>query len=495
MNVLTILFGKNHSSSSKQWTATIIFSVFALAIWVVSLLTIGFNLPIYFIVMLFVSGLLFITPQAGLPVIILSTMWFQRWFTLEPIVFGDIIVKLYPLDIAFIATLVGLGFHQIFGNKKRRLPFKKIEVVLGIFMVMCFAFLARAFLDSSADNALAISSFKNYAFYGLLYFLVTVTITNLDQLKEMIKVFLVGGWGILFFVFIGIVRGQGLWTEYNPLSTDGVRLLSFPHAFYLSLVMMMALILLLYRLRPERSTVLTLWVQFLGVIGSLMRHLWLALFATTVFVFVMLPKKAKKLLLTFFAKNAVLVFFFSLFIAFVFVIFPQSETVNRLEGITDPLYNRARSLARTTADSSARWRFFAWSAAKESIIDAPIFGVGYGKELTIEFETYRIVVPMRELHNSLLVMLVQMGFVGLVVFLYLLWKLFRQVYSSWRGRGIFFPYQVTFFSMILIFLISSFTQPYFETNFTGIFFWILMGLLVVSLRLDEGEIKRLAENS
>jgi len=493
MNVLAIVFGKE--PSSKQWTATILFAVFAISAWVLSLLTIGFNLALYFVVMVFVSGLLFITPRAGLPVILLSTMWFQRWFTLEPIVFGDVIVKLYPLDVAFIATIAGMVFHQIFGQNKFSLPFKKIETILSVFMGICFLFLGRALIDSSADNALAISSFKNYAFYALLYFLVTTTITNLKEVKELIRVLLIGGWGIIFFVLVGIIRGQGLWTEYNPLSTDGVRLLSFPHAFYLSLVMMMALILLLYRLRPERTTVFTLWLQFIGVIGSLMRHLWLALFGATVFLFIALPKQAKKLLLRFFAKNAVLVFFLSIFIAFVFVIFPQSETVDRLEGITDPLYNRARSLARSTADSSARWRFFAWSAAQESILEAPIFGVGYGQELTIEFETYRIVVPMRELHNSLLVMLVQMGFVGLLVFLYLLWDLFKQVYLSWKGRGIFFPYHITFFSMIIIFLISSFTQPYFETNFTGIFFWILMGLLVVSLRLDEGEVKRLAENS
>lgn len=491
MNLLAITFEKE-KNHSKQWMATVLFSMMILGIWVISLLTLGFNLALFFIAMTCVAGLLFVTPQAGLAVIILATMWFQRWFTLQPIIFGDITIKLYPLDIAFLATIIGIFFHQIFGKRKMSLPLKKIEGVLLVFLFLSALYLGRAFLDGLADTALAISAFKNYAFYALLYFLVTLTITNLVELKRMIKVFLVGGWGIIGFVLIGFIRGQGLWTEYNPLSTEGVRLLSFPHAFYLSVVMIMTIILLLYRLRPERTTVFTMWIQFLGVIGSLMRHLWLALFLTTTVLFVILPKKAKRLLLRFFAKNAAMVFFFAVIMAFIFVIFPQSETVDRLEGITDPLYNRARSLAQSTADSSARWRFFAWNAAKESIIEAPLFGVGYGKELTIEFDTYRIVVPMRELHNSLLVLLVQMGILGLLVFLYLLWLLFRPVYSSWRSRGIFFPYHAAFFAAILVFMISSFTQPYFETNFTGIFFWILMGLLVVSLRLEETEVKELA---
>jgi O-antigen ligase len=223
-----------------------------------------------------------------------------------------------------------------------------------------------------------------------------------------------------------------------------------------------------------------------------MRHLWLALFVTTSFLFIVIPRTAKKLLLKFFAKNVALIILLAVFISFIVVVFPQSTTSYRLQDVTDPVYSRARSLARSTADSSARWRFFAWNAARESILEAPVFGVGFGKELIIEFETYRVIVPMRELHNSLLVLLVQMGIVGLSIFLYILLLLFIDVYRSWKSRGIFFPYHAAFFSALLVFLSASFTQPYFETNFTGIFFWILMGLLIVSLRLgDDKHLRKL----
>lgn len=484
MSSLAIRFFHPKEQSKKQWVATVLFGTTILALWVVSLLGIGFNLIIYTICMLAVCGLVFVTPRAGLPIILLGTMWFERWFTLQPIVLGDVIVKIYPLDFVFIATCLGLLFHHLFGRKKLKLTVKKIELILIGFIGLCLIYLARAFVDGLADNSLAISSFKNYAFYAGLYFLVSLTVTNLHQLKQIIKVLLIGGWGIILFIAIGFIRGQGLWTEYTPLSTDGIRLLAFPHAFYLSIVLVISLVFLTYRLLPYRVALFTMWIQLAGVLGSLMRHLWLALFSVAIFLFLVLPKKAKAIMMRFFAKNVALVFFVSVVIAFLFVIFPFASTTDKLQSITDPLVNRATSLARSAADSSARWRFFAWRAARESITDYPIQGVGYGRELVVEFDTYRVTIPMRDLHNSLLVLVVQMGLIGGLVFLYLLWTTFVHVYRSWRNRGMYFPYHIAFFSALMLFLLSSLTQPYFETNLTGIFFWILLGLFIVSLRIE-----------
>lgn len=489
MNYLAIVFNDPKSKLSRNFRAMLVIAMAVLTLWTFSILTIGFNLPIYLVAMAAISVLIFLVPTIGLPIIIVGTMWFQRFFTLESIVLGDVVYKLYPLDVVMVVTILSLLFHHVFGKEKPILPFKKIEAVLLFFMLLCVIYMMRAFVASGTDLALAFSAFKNYAFYALLFFLTTYTVRTLDDLKNLIKVFLAGGFGVIFFVLAGIVRGQGLWTEFNPLSTEGIRLLSFPHAFYLSLVIVLALVLYLYRLRPERSTIVTMWIQLIGVLGSLMRHIWISLFFVALFLFVVLPRQAKKGFIKFFGKNAALVVLFVSLIAFVLIIFPVSDIALQLQEVTDPLYSRAQSLARSTADSSARWRIFAWRAAQDAFVTNPLFGVGYGLELTIDFVTYRIVIPMRDLHNSYLVLLVQMGVLGFAVFGYLLWLVLRRFYGAFKVRGSLWPYQLAIFSMLLIFLSAAFWQPYFETNFTGIFFWIITAMLIISLRLDDDSLK------
>lgn len=488
MNHLAVLFGDPKSPSPRQWTISITLAMVFITLWVLALLWFGFSWPLYLLMIVMACAAIFVTPTAGLPIIILSTMWFERWFTLQPVVLGDQIYKLYPLDIVLLFTGVSLFFHHAFGKQKQPFYLQRMEVGLLAFSVICLLYFVASISMTQSDPALAVSAFKNYAFYAFLYFIVMYSVRTVDDLREMVKVLLVGGMGIIVFIAIGLLRGQGLWTEYTPLSTSGVRLLAFPHAFYLCLVLLISLILFLYKLRPERSTILLLWVQLIGVLGSLMRHLWISLAAVSAVVFVLLPTLLKKSLLRFFGKNLAVITLVAVCLGFFMTMFPLSDATFRLQQITNPLYSRARSLVNSAADSSARWRLFAWRAAQESFFDHPVFGIGYGRDLTIDFETYRRVVPIRELHNSYLVLLVQMGMIGVLSFGYIVYKLLASVWQAYRHRGMLWPYQLALFSAWLMFSSAAVWQPYFETNLTGIFFWILTGLLMASLRLDQDRI-------
>ena len=114
MNFLAILFDQKNSDKQRQWNIMLTTALALLTLWVVSVINFGFSLPVYLLTMVFISIMIFLTPTLGLPVIILATMWFQRWFTLEPIVFGDQIYKIYPLDVVFLMTIFALFFHHIF---------------------------------------------------------------------------------------------------------------------------------------------------------------------------------------------------------------------------------------------------------------------------------------------------------------------------------------------------------------------------------------------
>src|SRR5207247_1305289 len=88
----------------------------------------------------FIVILIFFTPTAGLPIIILGTMWFERWFTLQPIVIGVQSYKLYPLDVVILATAVSFLFHQAFGRQKRSLRVRRLDVWLLFFFILCLVY-------------------------------------------------------------------------------------------------------------------------------------------------------------------------------------------------------------------------------------------------------------------------------------------------------------------------------------------------------------------
>lgn len=469
----------------KLWLGTLVLAMATIALWVVSLFIFGFSFPIFLLAMAAVSALVFVRPEIGLSVIILSTMWFERWFTLQPIVLGDQVYKLYPLDIVMTVAFLGFLFHQAFGRLRRHVFTGKLDVAILVFMVISVIYLLYSLVGGGAETSLAFSAFKNYAFYAVLFWLVALSVQNRADLVLHMRMLLVGGFGILAFVFIGLARGEGLWTEYTPLSTEGVRLLAFPHAFYLSLVLIISLVLLMYRLRPERASLFIMWAQLVGVIGSLMRHIWVSLALVAAMVWLLVPKTPKKNMYRFFARNAAVVALLGVLLVFIVTIFPLSSLSLNIREVTGPLYARARSLVHSAADSSARWRIYAWRAAQESIIDHPIAGIGYGQELSIDFETYFRVIPIRDLHNSYLVLAVQMGLLGALSFAALIYLPTRRMITAWRAKGLFWPYQLAFFSALMLFLLAALWQPYFETNLTGIFFWILLGLLAVSFHYDE----------
>lgn len=465
MNSLFIHLADKVKPQGNQLLVSITASLVLIALWVLSIQVIGFSFLIYAGMMSLVAVFTFMTPRAGLLIIILATMWFQHVFTLQPIIFGDSVIKLYPLDVIFLVTILGYMFQAAFAKKhKHTLLIKNIESGIFFFAVISFVYLLRGLASGQADHALVISAFKNYAFYAGLYFLTLYTVQKKEDIQLLLKTFIIGGLGIIFYVVAGLVLGEGVWVQFTPLSTEGVRYLSFAHAFYLCLVMLMTLILLVYKLRPLQFSIATLWIQLIGLVGSLMRHLWLSLFAVTAFLFVIIPKEAKKRLINILAKNAAVIVIVASLVGFLVVLFPLSDASISVREILQPISDRAASLTRSTYDASARWRIFAWRAAQESFLENPILGVGYGQDLVIDFDTYQQIIDIRELHNSLLVIVVQMGLIGSFVFLYILWQVLKMFVQAYQHQSKIWPYQLAFFCAFLLFLSASVWQPYFEAD-------------------------------
>lgn len=450
-----------------------IFVIVFVSVFILANIFTGFNLYLFILMMLFGAVISFAYPRSGMLAIVFLTFIFERFFTLQSLIVGRTEYKLYPLDILFGAVIAGTLLQILIG--KVRLHLKKIDLYLVAFIVFNFIYFFFSVFILKSDTALAFSTFKNYAWYSVFYFLVIALFSEKENLKNLFRFAFAGAVGILFFIGFGIVNGYGLWSEYTPLSTEGVRLLAFTHAFYLSLVSLGLLAYLLFQKEKGKFwqyALLAIWA--FGIIASMMRHLWIALAAVLALAYFIIPGEQKKKMSGLAVQGILLVILFGVLFFYVAQIFPQSSANKLFYSIQNVMTQRVGSLvAPSSADESFSWRTVVWKEALKDYATEPVFGIGFGKMIFIEIGKYRDIVEVRNIHNSPLILVVQMGLVGILsagmLVLTLSKRLYQKAKSDWLDHFLLVAW--AFYLIVFLF------QPYLETNLLGIFFWIILGLI------------------
>lgn len=428
------------------------------------------------------AGIAFFHPRSGLAAIIFLTFIYERFFTLQPIVMGRMEYKLYPLDIVFGAVILGVLFQILFKGLRKK--FEKADYYLIAFIILtAIYFFVSAFILKN-DFSLSFSSFKNYAFYSLFYFAVLFLIEKKEQVLWLFKFALAGAAGIIFFIIYGLLSGHGLWSEFTPLSTEGIRTLAFTHAFYLSVVLLCVTTYLIFEKNKHHKLYLTLTVIWtIGIIGSMMRHLWIGVFLSIVALFFILSGKNRLNL------KRVLLSYVSLFVAasavliYLSLLFPTSAIKDMKDSAGNVIVSRVGSLVSVSSDESFSWRSVVWKEAAREYLKNPILGISLGKKIYVEAENYRDFVEVRNIHNSPLILLVQMGAAVFAVFaifvLKNLKKLYKKIEKNWMD--------VALMAILVNYFIVFLFQPYLETNMLGIFFWMILGLIRVKSYENTGD--------
>ncbi|MBU1118674.1 O-antigen ligase family protein [Patescibacteria group bacterium] len=425
---------------------------------------------------------------AGFLSIIVLTMIFEHFFTLAPLTLFGSEFKIYALDFIIIFSIISYFLHERIRNK-RRITFGSLKTPLLIFAGLClFSFIYGVL--RGGDAAVAFSSFKNYALYAVLY-IMTINFVNIkDKLRELINTILVTGLGLTLFIVVGIVRGEGIWAEYNILSTEGARLIAASHGFYLGIVVLFALPLYL-----SSNIILKKWAfpvivfQIFGIIISLSRHLWIGLAVSLALIFILVPRIQKKKMLKsfalygglFIAGLSVLVWGYALVIGNVSALIPSDFFAN--------IAQRFSSISFINADDpSGLWRLFLWQKSLALLAQSPFIGIGFGSAVTFDFLGYPIDAEVRSMHNSFLGILVQMGAIGLLAFLALIAKIFYGFVRNFKQMsGIYKAIAIGALANVIYFLILANFGVYFELNSLVVFFWILVGILEVSIIFSKRE--------
>lgn len=431
---------------------------------------------------LFVLAALFVipSPPLGLSLIIALTMIFERFFTLQTLTIDDTIYKLYPLDIVIGMTLVGIVAYYRHTRERLAMTWQLPEKLLALFIIFGFAHFVMSLTTFGADTAVAFSTFKNYALYPLLYFVVLLLIKDASSFRYIMRTILATAVAVIAFIAIGALRGEGLWTEFTPLSTEGVRILAGTHAFYLSIATLITISLIAYqKLRYPALTTAIISIWLIGIAGSLMRHLWLALLIAFATLFVLIPKDARKHSLRHGAYSALVILCVLCIGTWIIMLVPTANVGQQAVATVDIVSERLQSINNTTTDTSASWRLELWKNAIDAWTDSPIIGIGFGQSLPLDLGDWQTTEEIRNIHNSPLAILVQMGIVGFALFTGFMVSVVAKSYHTLHTHPDA-PYYFGIIAALALLLFSSLFQPYLETNLTGIFLWILLGLLRTS---------------
>jgi len=415
-------------------------------------------------------------PHAGLYAIISLTFIFERFFTLVPIVMGRSEYKLYPIDVLFGAVLVGTIFQFVGGVLKAKL--RKLDLLLATFVALSVGYFFISAFVLKSDVALAFSTAKNYAFYSFFYFVAYFLIDNKERLKELLSVVFASAMGILWFVFYGLAVRHGLWSDFTPLSTEGVRTLAFTHAFYLCMALIVSLVYMAHKsdlFSKWMMIVMPFWV--IGIVESMMRHLWISIFVAIVFLIIMFARAQRQRLQQYAKKYAVVAVMLLVVVFYGATLFPRSAAYETLNNGFSMLSNRVTSVTNTSGDESIVWRSAVWQQSVKLYLDSPVFGIGLGKKVSVEIGKYRDFVEVRNIHNSFLVILVQLGIVGFGLIAVLVatlgWKVFKKKFDD----EVLQMAAYATLGILVLQLVAFVFQPYLEANLLGIFFWMNLGVL------------------
>jgi len=296
---------------------------------------------------------------------------------------------------------------------------------------------------------------------------------------------LLAGVMIIGFIAIGWLRGQGLWTEYTPLSTYGIRFLAGSQAFYLMITVLLSLGLLAFERFKNQglaSVIIIIWL--IGLAVSLMRHLWLSLFIGLIFLLTIIPAVNKKNLIKLSLKSSLIIITLAIIALLIANISPWANFSDSLDNFYKTFSTRITSLISVSQDTSLNWRLNFWRTAEKSWIKNPIPGLGFGQKLPLELGQWQTFEEIRNIHNSPLAIIIQMGLIGISLFtLFIATNLASSFKLIFKNEELA-PYYLGLLAAIVAMFFASLFQPYLETNLTSIFFYLLLGLLRTNLIIN-----------
>ncbi len=380
----------------------------------------------------------------------------------------------YLTDLLFGAFLL-LWLVRIFtGKNKPVFENFRLEIILGAFWLLGGASVFFAF-----DRVLGAYSFVRLTELLLIFFYFRQNFKNFSA-ENLFVVFLLAG---VFQAVLAI--GQffkqasfGLkWLGEAPLSRDiagvakidflGQKIIraygTFPHpnllAIFLAVVLLVFVAYILKR-GFQSWQIAPLGIVYLGLLTSFAR---LAIILTLVALILIFGYELWRKI----NRKRVLG------LMFLFVVF-SALAFSFVGNVVRQRFNVSQTINSQAVDLRVYYNKIGWEVFKQNP-----WGVGVGNFVPVfKNNLNRLGVKLDDwmfqpIHNLYLLIAVELGFVGVVVFLWFLWEMLRRILSDFRGE-----LRVLFLLIFCAFLIQGFFDHYFWTLQQGrLIFWAVLGIM------------------
>lgn len=379
-----------------------------------------------------------------------------------------IIIGLPSYLIRFKLGLVPLTFLEImivvlFGVWLIKTLFQKKKIDFSSLRWPALLFLLTAILAVliSPDLKSALGIFKAYFLEALLFFL--VLINNIKTLRDFKQIIWSLGISALFVSLIGIWQYLDLWPGLEPWISQTPKRVSsvfeYPNAVGLYLGPILGLVLgiiLTYRKLSKNISIFlggVILFSLLALIFSVSRGALLGVLATLIFI-------------SFFSQYKKWIWVAFLILMVLILIIPQIRA--QISSII------------STKDVSTDVRIVMWQGTWQLLKEHPIEGAGLAG-FSILYDKYRLIKHTELLlypHNIFLNFWVELGLVGLLIFLWVIWEFFKTGVRLTKEKIENKPLVIGLLAAMIVIIIHGLVDvPYFK-NDLAVLFWIIIGLMI-----------------
>ena len=311
--------------------------------------------------------------------------------------------SLIPLSL-LVLVVFGSGFR----------PFRQIYEDRQVQWLTVFLGLILLSVPFAVVTKRAIDIFTATLGYYFLFLIIVRVVTSTRRLLGVVAALVAA-----HLFLIGMTPDIVLNTEVRTYIAGGT-FLGDGNDFSASLCILIPMTILLALTVKRRWLALTAWfavvIFILAIVGSQSRGATLGLAAVAAFLWLFSKRKVASLM--------------GIALAAMIMVFYAS----------DAYFERMSTIRTYQTEGSAQGRIMAWKAGTRMALDNPILGVGAGSFAIAFGTTHRppeIVGPMPWLtaHSSYFLVLGELGFPGIVVFMALVIGGFRSTMSGTTARG------------------------------------------------------------
>lgn len=389
-------------------------------------------------------------------------------------------LKIYFIPVTFLEIMILVLFTAWFIKKLKEGQLKNIYLSSFFWSILLFLITAIISIFISPDFKAALGIFKAYFLEPILFFLVLINaIKSPQQIRLMLWA---TGISALYISLIALWQYIGLLPSFEPWISEVPRrvtsIFNYPNAVGLYLAPIAVLFIGLYLLSPKvkdnfnkkvadninRFILGVIIFSLLGLFFSFTRGAFLGILAGIIFF-------------SFFSHYKKWIWAAILLFIFLTFLFPQSRHL-----ITSMV---------TLKDVSTDVRTVLWQGTWNLLKDRPWQGAGLAGFPSL-YDQYRLIkhteLPLYP-HNVIFNFWVELGLPGLIVFIWLAAKFFRMGIKGIKDRFNFSPLLNLNLSLVLmgtmtaVLVYGLVDVPYFK-NDLSVFFWFLIGLMVVNNRLS-----------